>query len=115
MGWSKREIKKLPPWVQDHIASALADMEQNTGNVSERKNTVAAYDSPCCLHIHSIRKRLADPDGISAKAAIDGLVLVGLFRSDSAKEIQEVTYSQEIGSPEQTVITLCDYEQGKKT
>ena len=47
------------------------------------------------IHIHSKRKRLADADGISAKAAVDGLVFAGVLKDDSAQYVTEVTYSQE--------------------
>jgi Holliday junction resolvase RusA-like endonuclease len=42
----------------------------------------------------SHRTRLADADGISAKAAIDGLVHAGVIRDDSTKEVREVSYLQ---------------------
>ncbi len=57
------------------------------------------------IHIHSFRKRLADPDGISAKAVIDGLVLSGIIKDDSAQCVKEVSFSQEIGEDE-TVIDI---------
>lgn len=63
-------------------------------------------DTRCSIHVHSIRKRLADPDGVSAKACIDGLVLAGILADDSAKEVSKVTYSQEKNPEETTVITL---------
>lgn len=52
------------------------------------------------IHIHSKRKRLADPDGISGKAAIDGLREGGILPDDSAKFVSEVSFSQEIGEDE---------------
>jgi hypothetical protein len=42
----------------------------------------------------SYRSRLADADGISAKAAIDGLVMCGILADDSTKEIREIRYQQ---------------------
>lgn len=57
----------------------------------ENKRCHPRYD----LHVHSIRKRLVDIDGISAKAAIDGLVKAGLLSDDSAKEIREIKFTQE--------------------
>jgi len=66
-------------------------------------------DPPCGIHIHSTRHRLADPDGISGKAAIDGLVLSGILPGDSAKFVKEVRTSQEKISrkeQEKTVITI---------
>lgn len=46
------------------------------------------------LHIVSYRHRLADADGISAKALIDGIVLAEILEDDSPNIIQEVSYSQ---------------------
>lgn len=66
------------------------------------------------IHIHSRRKRLTDPDGLSAKAAIDGLVLYGVIPDDSAKCVSEVTFSQEkITSEEieETVIEVTNDSQ----
>ena len=58
------------------------------------------------IHFHSKRRRLADPDGISCKAAIDGLVQGGILRDDSAKFVKEVSFSQEIAGDEETVIDI---------
>lgn len=58
------------------------------------------------IHIHSVRKRLIDPDGCSGKAAIDGLVHAGVIPDDSADFVSGVSYSQEKGSEERTVITI---------
>ena len=56
------------------------------------------------LHVHSIRKRLVDIDGISAKAAIDGIVKAGLLTDDSAKEIRSIKFTQEKGDEEGTAL-----------
>lgn len=76
-----------------------------------KNETVPAKDgqgfhSPVRIHIHSIRKRLTDADGVSAKAAIDGLVKAGVLEDDSPEFVQEVSYSQEKGKEEKTIITL---------
>jgi len=52
------------------------------------------FNSLVCITIHSYRKRLADPDGISAKAAIDGLVKAGILANDTTKQIEEVRFKQ---------------------
>ena len=69
---------------------------------------IIPFDTPVHIHIHSIRKRLVDPDGVSAKAAIDGLVRCGILLDDSAKLVKEVSYSQEKGSEEKTLITITN-------
>ena len=65
-------------------------------------------DTRCSIHVLSRRFRLADADGISAKAAIDGLVSAKLLYDDSWREVKEVTYSQEKckKEEEETIITL---------
>lgn len=63
------------------------------------------------IHIHSRRWRLADPDGISAKACIDGLVSGGILANDSAKEIESVTFSQEKVSKDQAEETIIEVWQ----
>ena len=65
-------------------------------------------DTRCSIHVLSRRFRLADADGISAKAAIDGLVDAKLLPNDSWREVKEVTYSQEKckKGEEETIITL---------
>ena len=70
---------------------------------------LAQFSTRVCIHVHSIRKRLCDPDGISAKYAIDAIARSGLLRDDSSKEVKEVTFSQRKtvkGEAEQTIITL---------
>jgi len=76
------------------------------GVVDEEKTDKA--DTRLSLHVHSIRKRLCDSDGISAKAAIDGLVHAGILRNDSPEIIKEVTYSQEKGEIEETIIEIWE-------
>ena len=89
--------------------NTVADLEPNTRHESLGTKKAQGDDPRCCIHVHSRRHRLADPDGISAKAAIDGLVLSGVLPDDTTDEIQEVTYSQEKirkKEQEETIITL---------
>ena len=63
-------------------------------------------DKRFCIHVHSKRKRLVDPDGISAKAAIDGMAKAGIFADDNAQYIKEISYTQEIFETDETVISV---------
>ena len=66
-------------------------------------------DTRKSVHVHSKRKRLADPDGVSVKALLDGLRKAGIFVDDSAKYIKEVSYSQakcKAAEDEETVIVI---------
>ena len=84
-------------------------MEQNTRNGANASKKTARFNSPVRISIHSLRHKLADADGISGKAAIDGLVHAGLLADDSAKEVKEVSYSQEKiakTQKESTILTI---------
>jgi hypothetical protein len=54
----------------------------------------AAFNSRVDITVVHYRSRLADPDGISIKAAIDGLVMCGILKDDSAKEVREIRQQQ---------------------
>ena len=50
---------------------------------------------------------MADPDGISAKAVLDGLTKAGILVDDSAKFVQEVRFTQEkVAGDEETIIVI---------
>ena len=69
------------------------------------------FNSPVRITVHSRRKRLCDPDGISGKAAIDGLVKAGLLEDDSAKFVTEVRYTQEKSKDENTTLIIEEASQ----
>ncbi len=81
-------------------------MESIIRNAQVGKAEGDKLDKRVCIHIHSRRRRLADPDGISAKAAIDGLAEGGILIDDSAKYVKEVSFSQEKSETEETVIDI---------
>lgn len=87
-----------PPNVEPHPSNAPLAEEEATGP-----------DSRASILVHSRRRRLTDPDGVSAKAAIDSLVKAGILVDDSALYVREVRYSQEKikkGDEEETIITV---------
>ena len=92
--------------------SSIADMESNTSNGAMGEEEITPFNTQVDVFIHTKRKRLIDPDGLSSKAAIDGLVHCGLLEDDTAKHIRKVeAWSQEKtekGEEEETVITLTE-------
>jgi hypothetical protein len=78
----------------NHDSGQAADVELPTSRQSVAACKGAAFDSRVSITIVSYRSRLADADGISAKAAIDGLVMCGILADDTTKEISEVRYRQ---------------------
>jgi len=78
----------------DRPADRPANVERAAGNEPIRASKGAAFGSLCSITIVSYRTRLCDADGISAKAAIDGLTHCGVLQDDSPKEVSEVSYRQ---------------------
>ncbi len=80
--------------VGHRVADRIAYLERiaRSKQVEESKNP--AFDTRVRITVVSYRVRLTDTDGVSAKAAIDGLVLAGVLKDDSHKYVEEVRYSQ---------------------
>lgn len=93
----------------DRPASPAADLEPPAGYAPAQAEQGLPFNTPVSITVISYRTRLADTDGISAKAAIDGLVHCGILRDDSPKEVSEVRYRQvkvKNSSEEKTVIEI---------
>jgi hypothetical protein len=73
----------------DNHTRKVAHLEPLVGDEPLATGKGAAFTTLVSLEIISYRTRLADPSGISEKAAIDGLVNCGILRGDSLREIQE--------------------------
>ena len=71
-----------------------ANVEQITSSRKVGKKENKGLDTSVRLRIISYRWRLADADGISAKAAIDGIVQKGVLKDDSTQFVKEVSYEQ---------------------
>ena len=103
---SKKDRPPVPP----------TPLEQAARAESLGKEEYPTLVAPCRLHIHSKRRRLVDADGVSAKAAIDSLVLAGLLEDDGPSHIDtSISYSQEKVSKEEieeTIILI--YQEGEE-
>lgn len=83
----------------------------NSGLVKkgEMVGSKKTFSVPVRIHFHSQRRRFADPDGLSGKAVIDGLVHFGILEDDSAQFVSEVRFTQSKvpkGEPEKTVVVI---------
>ena len=87
------------PFQAPYLESAIRNEQVGTAKGDK-------LDKRVRIHIHSKRWRLADPDGVSCKAAIDGLAEGGIFVDDSAKYVEKVSFSQEKSETEETVIDI---------
>lgn len=83
-----------------------ADMECAVSDGVYAKEAGKRLSPPYHIRVHTIRKRRGDVDGISAKAAIDGLVKAGILGEDHPEFVQKISFTQEKGSEEKTIITI---------
>ena len=72
----------------------FTNVESTTRSTPLEAKKDPRFNSPVRITIISYRSRLCDADGISAKAAIDGLVHCGILADDSPEYVQEVRYLQ---------------------
>jgi len=86
-----------------------ANLEPHTGNAPMAKKETTGLDTRVHITVTSYRKRIHDPDGISVKAVLDGIVRRGLLPDDSTKQVASVTFKSIISKEEEkTVIEIID-------
>ena len=91
---NRRERDQWEAWYENRPAVSPRHLEPAPSHEPVGTEKISRLDSPCRIHVVSYRHRLADADGISAKAAIDGLIHAGILRDDSPEFVKEVSYSQ---------------------
>lgn len=94
---------------KNHTPLPTSDMEQNTSDESLGEKESEGFDSRVNITVTSYRKRNHDPDGVSVKAVLDGIVRRQILSDDSAKEINEIKFKSIIikkGETERTVIDI---------
>jgi len=96
--WSLYEYReycksgKIPAKNNPPVSSANLESTANSKQVEKKRNT--RFTSRVDILVHSYRYRLADSDGISAKAVIDEIVNSGILVDDSPRFIREVRFRQ---------------------
>ena len=101
---------------RNRVPSKATDMEQFACHESMAASQVPALSTRVDLQVVSFRVRICDPDGVSAKAAIDGCVHRGLLCDDSAKQIREIRYKQvkvKNSSEEKTLLIFTPIEEDR--
>jgi len=87
-------------------AVQTANVESTSRHEPLGKKKSPRLDTPVRILCHTISKRLGDCDGRSIKAVLDGIVTAGILPTDSHESVQEVRFTQELGTEDQTIITI---------
>jgi hypothetical protein len=101
---------KYEKTINDNLANPNANLEQVASNEQVGKNEGSPSNSRVRISCTSHRKRLADFDGVSYKAAIDGLKAIGVLKDDSTQYVSEeatVNQKKAVGD-EYTVIEIWE-------
>ena len=96
--------------IEDNHRTAVpaTDMEPAPGHEPLGAEKGQGLDTRVNIHVISYRKRKHDPDGISAKAALDGIVRRGLLTDDSTQEIRSVTFESIITKDEEKTVIIIE-------
>ncbi len=91
-----------------------ADVEQTISDELEGEKEGKGPDTRVNVTVTSYRRAKHDPDGVSCKAVLDGIVRAGLLSDDSTEEIKEVSFKSikcKTLSEEQTIIEITPANQ----
>ena len=95
---------------KDRTSLSTADMEQNTGDAPPPQKTAPSHDSRINIRVISYRRLKHDPDGVSVKAVLDGLVRRGILADDSTEQIASITFESRKAKEERTIIEIKEID-----
>jgi len=85
---------------------SVANSKSNIPDALDSTPKIVCMDQKFRVRITSYGRRLADTDGNSAKAVLDGFTEAGIWPDDSSKFIEEVSFTQKNAEKDQTVIEV---------
>ncbi len=83
-----------------------AHMESNLPNAAMDKEKIKRFDSRVNITVISYRARRHDPDGVSVKAVLDGIVRLGILADDSTEQVESITFKSIKSKEEKTIIEI---------
>ena len=92
----------------NRTALSATDMEQNTGDAPVAEKDTKGFNSLVNIHVISYRKLKHDPDGVSVKAVLDGIVRAGILADDSTEQVKSITFESRKSKEEKTIIEISD-------
>lgn len=84
-----------------------ANVESHIGDEPVGAEEAARLDTRLSVRVISYRKRRHDPDGVSVKAILDGIVRAGILPDDSTDIIKRVAFDSVKSDEEKTVIEIA--------
>ena len=90
----------------NNSAISSTNVEPDIGNEPVGEKEAPGFDSLVNIRVISYRKYKHDPDGISVKAVLDGLVRKGILADDSTEQIKCIAFESIKSKQEKTVIEI---------
>ena len=97
---------------KNRVTVPSPDVESHSCHAAFSENGVTQVDTPINIRVISYRKLRHDPDGVSAKAVIDGLVHAGVLPDDTSEQVKKVTFESSKSKEERTIIELTEAQDG---
>lgn len=87
-----------------------ANLEPDTTDAAFSTDAITPFTTRVSIKVISYRKRDVDPDGISVKGFLDGLIMgTNILADDSSKQVKEITFEvRKTKGEEKTVIEIED-------
>jgi len=76
----------------DRTALPVTDMEPAVSHAPLAKETLPRFNTQVDIRVISYRKAKHDPDGVSVKAVLDGIVGAGILGDDSQQQVKQITF-----------------------
>ncbi len=96
---------------KNNTTLSVADLESNPSHAPVAEKETEGLDTRVDITVTSYRKRIHDPDGISVKASLDGIVRAGLLPDDSTKEVRQVTFKSIICKKDEAEKTVIEIKE----
>lgn len=105
--WTESELNEYLAHYNRSAVSA-ADVKPNLSNALDAAPQAVQVDKRFRVRVTSSGRRLADTDGNSAKAVLDGITAAGVWRDDSSTFVEEISFTQKVGEEDQTIIEIVE-------
>jgi len=101
-------VKKRSHENKNRATLPVADMEPDIPDAPVAAQETPRFDSLVHITVTSYRARKHDPDGVSVKAVLDGIVRRGILADDSTEQVASITFKSIKSKQEKTVIEIED-------
>ena len=92
----------------NRITLPTSDLESDTEHESLSERANGYFNTLVNIRVISYRRLNHDPDGVSVKAVMDGIVRAGILADDSAEQVKSITFESIKSKEEKTIIEITE-------